>query len=110
MIRVWWILELWWMSFTVRVLALETANDAQAAKILKLKTRIKKLEKKCKPNISHHRAWLKSVKMLSMKKRLGQKEPSHGDGTDCDTMEVAVTERGKVKDAEKQNVTHATAD
>ncbi|GKC64384.1 hypothetical protein Tco_1096982, partial [Tanacetum coccineum] len=57
-----------------RVLALETSKDAQAAKILKLKTRIKKLEKKCKPNISHHRAWLKSVKMLSMKKRLGKKE------------------------------------
>ncbi|GJU68865.1 putative ribonuclease H-like domain-containing protein [Tanacetum coccineum] len=44
------------------------------AKILNWKTRIKKLEKKCKPNISHHRAWLKSVKMLSMKKRLGKKE------------------------------------
>ncbi|GJV27419.1 hypothetical protein Tco_1383867 [Tanacetum coccineum] len=57
-----------------RVLALETAKDAQAAKILKLKTRIKKLEKKCKPSISHHRAWLKSVKRLSMKKRLGKKE------------------------------------
>ncbi|GKF87300.1 hypothetical protein Tco_0258177, partial [Tanacetum coccineum] len=32
-----------------RVLALETAKDA---KILKLKTKIKKLEKKCKPSIS----------------------------------------------------------
>ncbi|GJS93824.1 putative ribonuclease H-like domain-containing protein [Tanacetum coccineum] len=50
-----------------RVLALETAKDAQAAKILKLKTRIKKLEKKSKSSISHHRAWLKSVKRLSMK-------------------------------------------
>ncbi|GKE37994.1 hypothetical protein Tco_1461399 [Tanacetum coccineum] len=58
-----------------RVLALETAKDAQAAKILKLNIRIKKLEKKCKPSISHHRAWLKSVKRLSMKKRLGKKEP-----------------------------------
>ncbi|GJR61336.1 hypothetical protein Tco_1503498 [Tanacetum coccineum] len=58
-----------------RVLALETAKDAQAAKILKLKTRIKKLEKKCKPNISHHRAWLKNMKMLSMKNKLGNKEP-----------------------------------
>ncbi|GJS41335.1 hypothetical protein Tco_0566378 [Tanacetum coccineum] len=36
--------------------------------------RIKKLEKKCKPSISHHRAWLKSVQRLSMKKRLGKKE------------------------------------
>ncbi|GKF45724.1 hypothetical protein Tco_0135526, partial [Tanacetum coccineum] len=57
-----------------RVLALETTKDAQAAEILKLKTRIKKLEKKCKPSISHHKAWLKSVKRLSMKKRLGKKE------------------------------------
>ncbi|GJX19681.1 hypothetical protein Tco_0222358, partial [Tanacetum coccineum] len=63
-----------------RVLALETAKDAQAAKILKLKTRIKKLEQKCKPSISHHRAWLKSVKRLSMKKRLGQEEPVSKQG------------------------------
>ncbi|GJZ82345.1 hypothetical protein Tco_0647518 [Tanacetum coccineum] len=32
-----------------RVLALETSKDAQVAKILKLKIRIKKLEKKCMP-------------------------------------------------------------
>ncbi|GJW85166.1 putative ribonuclease H-like domain-containing protein [Tanacetum coccineum] len=57
-----------------RVLALETSKDTQAAKILKLNIRIKKLEKKCKPSISYHRAWLKSVKRLSMKKRLGKKE------------------------------------
>ncbi|GKE26935.1 hypothetical protein Tco_1442319 [Tanacetum coccineum] len=57
-----------------RVLALETSKDAQAAEILKLKTRIQKLEKKCKPSISHHRAWLKSVQRLSMKKMLGKKE------------------------------------
>ncbi|GKA68054.1 hypothetical protein Tco_0767971 [Tanacetum coccineum] len=63
-----------------RVLALETAKDAQATKILKLKTRIKKLEKKCKPSISHHKAWLKSVKRLSMKKRLGKKEPISKQG------------------------------
>ncbi|GKD01487.1 hypothetical protein Tco_1171761 [Tanacetum coccineum] len=62
------------------VLALETAKDAQAAKILKLNIRIKKLEKKCKPSISHHRAWLKSLKRLSMKKRLGQKEPVSKQG------------------------------
>ncbi|GJQ92084.1 hypothetical protein Tco_0003223 [Tanacetum coccineum] len=52
-----------------RVLALETSKDAQAAEILKLKDQIKKLKRKCKPSISHHRAWLKSVKRLSMKKR-----------------------------------------
>ncbi|GJU23777.1 hypothetical protein Tco_1157119 [Tanacetum coccineum] len=49
-------------------------KDAQAAEISALKSRIKKLEKKCKPSISHHRAWLKSVKRLSMKKRFGKKE------------------------------------
>ncbi|GJZ75604.1 putative ribonuclease H-like domain-containing protein, partial [Tanacetum coccineum] len=52
-----------------RVLALETSKDAQAAEILKLKDQIKKLKRKCKPSISHHMAWLKSVKRLSMKKR-----------------------------------------
>ncbi|GJS56899.1 putative ribonuclease H-like domain-containing protein [Tanacetum coccineum] len=57
-----------------RVLALESIKDAQAAEISALKSRIKKLEKKCKPSISHHKAWLKSVKRLSMKKRFGQKE------------------------------------
>ncbi|GJX34256.1 hypothetical protein Tco_0245813 [Tanacetum coccineum] len=57
-----------------RVIALETSKDAQAVEILKLKTRIKTLEKKCKPSISHHRAWLRSVSILSMKKKLGKKE------------------------------------
>ncbi|GKC29081.1 hypothetical protein Tco_1036375, partial [Tanacetum coccineum] len=57
-----------------RALALETSKDAQAAEILKLKDQIKKLKTKCKPSISHHRAWLKSMKRLSMKKRLGRKE------------------------------------
>ncbi|GJT59044.1 putative ribonuclease H-like domain-containing protein [Tanacetum coccineum] len=57
-----------------RVLALETSKDAQAIEILKLKDQIKKLKRKCKPSISHHKAWLKSVKRLSMKKRLGRKE------------------------------------
>ncbi|GJV98548.1 hypothetical protein Tco_1553800 [Tanacetum coccineum] len=41
---------------------------------LNLQKGIKKLEKKCKPSISHHRAWLKSVQRLSMKKRLGKME------------------------------------
>ncbi|GJV40194.1 hypothetical protein Tco_1418634 [Tanacetum coccineum] len=57
-----------------RVLTLETTKDAQVAEVLTLQARIKKLENKCKPNISHYRAWLKSVKRLSMKKRLGKKE------------------------------------
>ncbi|GJS13427.1 hypothetical protein Tco_0407899 [Tanacetum coccineum] len=57
-----------------RVLALESIKDVQAAEISELKSRIKKLEKKCKPSISHHKAWLKSIKRLSMKKRFGKKE------------------------------------
>ncbi|GJT85390.1 hypothetical protein Tco_1067107 [Tanacetum coccineum] len=57
-----------------RVLALETSKDAQAAEILNLKTRIQKLEKKCKPSISHHRAWLRSVSRLSRKKKLGKQD------------------------------------
>ncbi|GJY75658.1 ribonuclease H-like domain, gag-pre-integrase domain protein [Tanacetum coccineum] len=57
-----------------KVLALESIKDAQAAEISALKSRIKKMEKKCKPSISHHRAWLKSVHKLSMKKRFGKKE------------------------------------
>ncbi|GJX11496.1 hypothetical protein Tco_0201355 [Tanacetum coccineum] len=56
------------------VLDLQKDKDAQAAEILKLKTRIKKLEKKCKPSISHHRAWLRSVSRLSRMKKLGKKE------------------------------------
>ncbi|GJW59740.1 hypothetical protein Tco_0109075 [Tanacetum coccineum] len=57
-----------------RILALETSKDTQAAEILKLKARIKKLEKKCKPSISHHKAWVRSVQRLYMKKKLGKKE------------------------------------
>ncbi|GKF57375.1 hypothetical protein Tco_0170912, partial [Tanacetum coccineum] len=57
-----------------QVLDLQKVKDAQAVEIFKLKKRIKKLEKKCKPSISHHRVWLKSVQRLSMKKRLGKKE------------------------------------
>ncbi|GKA09865.1 hypothetical protein Tco_0689298, partial [Tanacetum coccineum] len=56
------------------VLALESIKDAQSAEISALKSRIKKLEKKCKPSISHHRAWLKSVHKLSIKKRFRKKE------------------------------------
>ncbi|GKE66205.1 hypothetical protein Tco_1520366, partial [Tanacetum coccineum] len=56
------------------VLALEASKDAQAAEILKLKTRIKKLKKKSHPVISHHKVWLRSVSRLSMKRKLGRKE------------------------------------
>ncbi|GKA25490.1 hypothetical protein Tco_0711599 [Tanacetum coccineum] len=37
-------------------------------------TRIKKLKKKSHPVISHHKAWLRSVSGLSMKRKLGKKE------------------------------------
>ncbi|GKB03690.1 putative reverse transcriptase domain-containing protein, partial [Tanacetum coccineum] len=57
-----------------KVLALEASKDAQAAQIIKLKTRLKKLIKKSHPVISHHRAWLRSLSRLSMKRQLGRKE------------------------------------
>ncbi|GKC79699.1 putative ribonuclease H-like domain-containing protein, partial [Tanacetum coccineum] len=57
-----------------KVLALESIKDAQAVEINALKIRIKRLEKKCKPSISHHMAWLKSMQRLSVKKRFGKKE------------------------------------
>ncbi|GKB74445.1 hypothetical protein Tco_0935857 [Tanacetum coccineum] len=57
-----------------QVLDLQKAKDAQAVEILKLKTRIKRLEKKCKPIISHHKAWLRSVSKLPRMKKLGKKE------------------------------------
>nr|GEY11157.1 hypothetical protein [Tanacetum cinerariifolium] len=47
-------------------------SDAQAKEILTLKARIKKLEKRCKPSISHHQAWLRSVSLFSKKKKLNE--------------------------------------
>ncbi|GKG19544.1 hypothetical protein Tco_0376643, partial [Tanacetum coccineum] len=43
------------------ILTLETAKDAQAVEIIKLKERIKKLKQKSKPVISHHRTWLSTT-------------------------------------------------
>nr|GEU63988.1 ribonuclease H-like domain-containing protein [Tanacetum cinerariifolium] len=54
--------------------------DAQAAKIIALKAMIRNPEKKCKPSISHHRAWLKSVQRLSIKKRFRKKESVSNQG------------------------------
>ncbi|GJW34328.1 ribonuclease H-like domain-containing protein [Tanacetum coccineum] len=103
---------------------------AQVEKILHLKSRIKKLEKKCKPSISHHRAWLKSVKRLSLKKWFGKKEsvskqgrktakpgPTLDDSTfddlDTDGMDYMETEdvvnEGRLsKETKELNVTHDT--
>ncbi|GKC86574.1 hypothetical protein Tco_1147223, partial [Tanacetum coccineum] len=105
----------------------------QAAEILKLKTSIKKLEKKCKPSILHHRAWLRRVSILSMKKKLGKKEsvskqgrknakprPTLDDnafdnldvdlahGMDYMDTEEVVNEGRKSKETEELNVTHDT--
>ncbi|GKE94969.1 hypothetical protein Tco_1579824, partial [Tanacetum coccineum] len=63
-----------------QVLDLQKAKDAQATEILKWKSRIKKLEKKCKPSISHHRTGLRSVSRLSRMKKLGKKEPVSKQG------------------------------
>nr|GEU53415.1 copia protein [Tanacetum cinerariifolium] len=57
-----------------KVLALETVKDAQVKEILTLKARIKKLEKRCKLSISHHRAWLRSVSLLSKKNKLSKRK------------------------------------
>nr|GFC85986.1 hypothetical protein [Tanacetum cinerariifolium] len=76
-----------------RVLSLETVNDAQAAKIIALKARIKKLEKKCKPSISHHKSWLKSVQRLSMKKRFRKKESISKQGRKKDKPESTLDEQ-----------------
>nr|GEW06658.1 putative reverse transcriptase domain-containing protein [Tanacetum cinerariifolium] len=57
-----------------RVLALETVKDARAKEILTLKSRIKKLKKRCKPSISHYRTWLRSVSLLSKKKKFSKRK------------------------------------
>nr|GEU40273.1 putative ribonuclease H-like domain-containing protein [Tanacetum cinerariifolium] len=58
------------INFLNRILALKTLKDAQAKEILTLKARIKKLEKRCKVSISHHKAWLRSVAKFSKMKKL----------------------------------------
>nr|GFA57634.1 hypothetical protein [Tanacetum cinerariifolium] len=79
-----------------RVLALETVKDPQAVEIIALKARIKKLKKKCKPSISHHRAWLKSVQRLSIKKRFEKKE--------------SVSKQGRKKDKPEPTLDDSTLD
>ncbi|GJX28108.1 putative ribonuclease H-like domain-containing protein [Tanacetum coccineum] len=82
-----------------QVLTLQQDRDAQAAEIIKLKSRIKKLEKKCKPSISHHKEWLKSVQRLSMKKKLGKKE----SGMDYMETKEAVDKGRQSKETEELN-------
>ncbi|GJY26352.1 hypothetical protein Tco_0401078, partial [Tanacetum coccineum] len=87
------------------VLALESIKDAQAAEISALKSRIKKLEKKCKPSISHHRAWLKSMKRLSMKKRFGKKESKAAGMDEEEVPEESESTKVEVKqEGRKENI------
>ncbi|GJW64693.1 ribonuclease H-like domain-containing protein [Tanacetum coccineum] len=53
-------------------ISLCTQVTDQAKEIKHLKAQIKKLQKKAKPVITHHKAWMKSV---SLKKRLAGKKP-----------------------------------
>nr|GEW93454.1 retrovirus-related Pol polyprotein from transposon TNT 1-94 [Tanacetum cinerariifolium] len=91
------------------------------------------LEKKCKPRLSYHRAWLRSVSSLSKKKKLGKKESvsKQGrknakprptlDGSPFDDLDVdlahgmdymeikeAVNERKTSSNTEEVNVTNDT--
>nr|GEY52842.1 putative ribonuclease H-like domain-containing protein [Tanacetum cinerariifolium] len=79
-----------------RVLSLEIIKDAQDANIIALKARLNKLEKMCKPSISHHRTRLKSVQRLSMKKRFGKKE--------------SVSKQGRKKDKPEPTLDDSTLD
>ncbi|GJX03902.1 putative ribonuclease H-like domain-containing protein [Tanacetum coccineum] len=78
-----------------KVLALEASKDAQAAQIIKLKTRLKKLIKKSHPVISHHRAWLRN--------NLMDLDVDHG--MDYMDTEEPVNERRLSKETEELNVT-----
>ncbi|GKD43668.1 hypothetical protein Tco_1268313, partial [Tanacetum coccineum] len=84
-----------------RVLALETTKDAQAAKILKLNIRIKKLEKKCKPR-------RKNVKPGPSLDAFDDLDADLAHGMDYMDTEKDVTEGRKSKETEEQNVTHDT--
>ncbi|GJV28075.1 hypothetical protein Tco_1384523, partial [Tanacetum coccineum] len=108
-----------------RVLALEASKDAQAAEIIKLKTRIKKLKKKSHPVISHHRAWLRSKRKLGRKESVskqGRKNAKLGPTLDDSTFddldadhgmdymdtEEPVNEGRLSKETKELNVTHDT--
>ncbi|GKF32988.1 hypothetical protein Tco_0106188, partial [Tanacetum coccineum] len=92
------------------VLILESIKDAQAAEISALKSIIKKLEKKCKPSISHHRAWLQSVKILSMKNAVFDDQDY---GMECMETEEAVDEgrqSGETKEVKLTDDTEVVED
>ncbi|GJY13979.1 hypothetical protein Tco_0383288 [Tanacetum coccineum] len=86
-----------------QVLDLQKAKDTRAAEIFKLKKRIKKLEKKCKPSITHHKAWLRSVSRLSMKKMLDL-DADLAHGMDYMETEEAVNEGRQSNEIEELNL------
>nr|GEV21314.1 putative ribonuclease H-like domain-containing protein [Tanacetum cinerariifolium] len=71
-------IEQFWKTVTFKTINnISQINAKVAGKpvvITEAKARIKKLEKKCKPSISHHRAWLRSVSFLSKKKKLSKRK------------------------------------
>ncbi|GJY72616.1 ribonuclease H-like domain-containing protein [Tanacetum coccineum] len=92
-----------------KVLTLETSNGAQAAEILKLKTRIKKLEKKCQPVISHHRAWLRRGKNTKSGPKLDDSgfddlDADLAHGMDDMETEEAVNEGRQSNETEELNL------
>ncbi|GJU03117.1 hypothetical protein Tco_1113455 [Tanacetum coccineum] len=86
-----------------QVLDLQKAKDTRAAEIFKLKKIIKKLEKKCKPSITHHKAWLRSVSRLSMKKMLDL-DADLAHGMDYMETEEAVNEGRQSNEIEELNL------
>ncbi|GKB32113.1 hypothetical protein Tco_0871514 [Tanacetum coccineum] len=88
-----------------KVLALETTKDTQAAKILKLKTRIKKLLGKKELVSKQGRKTIKPGPTLDAFDDL---DADLANGMDYIDTEEAVTEGRQSKEIEDQNVTHDT--
>ncbi|GJT55576.1 retrovirus-related pol polyprotein from transposon TNT 1-94 [Tanacetum coccineum] len=87
-----------------RVLDLETFKDAQAAEILKLNDQIKKLKRKCKPSISHHRAWEeKGRKNAKPEPTLDAFDDLDADGRDYIETEDVVKEGRQSNETEELN-------
>ncbi|GJR95787.1 hypothetical protein Tco_0267961 [Tanacetum coccineum] len=63
----------------------------QAKEIKHLKAQIKKLKKKAKPIITHHKAWMKSGRKLAKAEPTVHKDPAF-DELDDDTMDYMETE------------------
>ncbi|GJS17849.1 hypothetical protein Tco_0412321 [Tanacetum coccineum] len=66
-------------------------------RFLNWRLEIKKLEKKCKPSISHHKAWLRSVSRLSRTKKLAH-------GMDYMEIEEVVNEGRQSNETEELNL------